>query len=477
VDTVKSARIWTGLALLWLALLVTTNIYRAATQAITTDEAFSYHLFIAPKTLALFNTFDANYHVLHTLLCFVSVKAFGLSELSLRLPSLLACVLYYAAVCRIARQLFKVSPLFLLAVILLTVNPLMLDHMSIARGYGMALALFAWAFSEALSYQASPRKDRVLVRASVLLGLSVAANLTFFFPAAALFVILSAMAVGSGERIWNVVDRLLLPGAVCAFLLLVLPLSNLRAGSLYLGSHNLPEMVTTLLGASLRYQTCDFVGGAGCSWPPLTSAGYLAAQILFWASLGVTLLCVYRRREAGFIVAGTFFLTVCFLIATHAFLAVPYPWVRTGLYLMFLAPVCLLAACRWLWSQPKAPYLAWSWTAGLVALVAVMASQFNVDYYLEWRFDESGREIVQRLRSMHSGTQPLRVLAKFPLDLPLEFYRDRDRLAWLQWSEQSPPRKGFDAYLFNPEDAHFVRELGLRTVYVAEGIGTMLAVP
>jgi len=66
---------------------VSVNLYRAGTQSITTDEAYTYIKIVGAERFALFSPVEANYHVLHSLLCYVSVHTFGLSLFSLDIRS------------------------------------------------------------------------------------------------------------------------------------------------------------------------------------------------------------------------------------------------------------------------------------------------------------------------------------------------------------------------------------------------------
>ena len=60
--------------------------------------------------------------------------------------------------------------------------------MSAARGYGLALAFFFWAMFHMLVYRVE-RREASIAKAAIGLALSVASNLTFAFPGAALGMI------------------------------------------------------------------------------------------------------------------------------------------------------------------------------------------------------------------------------------------------------------------------------------------------
>src|ERR1039457_5614163 len=144
--------------------------------------------------------FDANNHVLNTLLVRISTARFHLTELSLRLPSLLAGVLYLWVVFRMARRLFGDGPAFLAVVGLLTLNPIVVDALSEARGYGMALASWMLAL-ELILELVQLFSLQQLNLAGICLGLSVAATLPFAAPAVALlavFLLWSKTTGGAG---------------------------------------------------------------------------------------------------------------------------------------------------------------------------------------------------------------------------------------------------------------------------------------
>ena len=64
-----------------LGLIFAVNVYRAATQSITHDEALTYELFVAAPWTVVFNAYDPNHHVLHTILSKVTVGLLGVSAI------------------------------------------------------------------------------------------------------------------------------------------------------------------------------------------------------------------------------------------------------------------------------------------------------------------------------------------------------------------------------------------------------------
>jgi uncharacterized membrane protein len=243
------------------------SVYRAATQSITVDEAFTYDLYIDKPFREILRNYSTKNHILNTWLCRLSVKTLGLSELTFRLPSLFGGLLYLAFVYRLCRDVFRNWWTFLFAVAALAVNPLIMDFLSIARGYGLSLGFFVAAvyfvihFLDAEPNAANPN---TIVRAASLLGLSISANLTFTFPAVALaamltlFGLFDAKATGGWKhRLWRIAGGIWLPMAITAAVFVAVPVIRARAGTfrtdLY-GTDSLLDTGRNLTQRSLFHQ-------------------------------------------------------------------------------------------------------------------------------------------------------------------------------------------------------------------------------
>ena len=429
-------------AAIYLALLFALNVYRAATQSFVIDEGYSYQLFVGRQPFMLFRQYDANLHVLHTLLCWGSVKLFGLSELTFRLPSLLGCALYFSGVYRLAGLVFPDAWRRLVVVILLTANPLIQDHMSVGRGYGLALGLFAWAFCEAIS--ALPR----LPRLAVLLALSVGANFTFLFPAVALLAMVAGVLVWRrSAAIGTIVQELLGPWLVLTFLILVMPFSRLEPGAFYYGVADLKVALQVLIEHS--------VGGRPL--PPILGV------LMF----GAGLVAAWVFRRAGTFGGGTFALTLAAVVAAHVVFGVLYPWARTGLYLVFLLLVCLIPLARWKIGA-----------IGLLVLSVLMAQGIRVDRYMEWGFDANSRDVAAAIVARHpSGAEPVRIACHLPVCHALRLYTLMWRLGWADVQEVDASAQGFDYYLLTGDVETDAASLGLRVIYKGPVSGVGLAIP
>jgi hypothetical protein len=131
----KSA--WAGFVVV-SALLVAGSVYRAATYPLVHDEALSFAIFTWEPQWAG----TANHHRLNTWAMEASARWFGVSELTLRLPNVLAHVVYLGCVLALLRRLGSVA-VQVCAFAAWALNPFVLDFFALARGYGLGLAAMA----------------------------------------------------------------------------------------------------------------------------------------------------------------------------------------------------------------------------------------------------------------------------------------------------------------------------------------------
>jgi len=486
---------------LLLAFVLAASVYRAATQSVTTDEAFSYNLFLSGSWSRLFGGYDAAHHVLYSIFAKISITVFGLSEFTLRLPALAACLLYLAVAYRLCRRLLPDGPLFLLPLALLTLNPHLMDFFSAARGYSLTLALLLLGLDQALGFIEAPSPS-ALRRIALILALAVSANLTILVPAAALAALLSLATLLDprlGDRLpargrfWPLIDNLLLPSMLTAFVILILPLTKARPDHFYFGASNPRESLHTLVEMSYFHHPLPAwlaarVPGPAFWYPLWTVLFPLAAAASFLACL---LLIFHAVRRGGFsalnlpcrtllFAGGTLSLSAAALLAAHRFAGVRLPYARTGLYFVPLLILTFAAMAAALRHRPVLRFaLGYPLTAlGLLSLVQ-FAAHFQCNHFGEWRFDRSTKRIVQIIRCDYpdSPRPQVRVGATWVLEPTLNFYRRRYRLAWMSPVERSNPDADFDYYVLLTEDHAVASKRSLRILFADPFAGILLAAP
>jgi len=463
-------------AALFLALLAAGNFYRAATQSITADEAFTYNHFAGGDEPV--RVYDANHHVLFSWLARASVGVFGLSELTLRLPSVLAGCAYLAGVFHLSRYLFRRVWLFLLAVTSLSLNPFILDFLSAARGYGLALALYLWACDElaqALGAATLPLKRVYL--ASACLALAVAANLNFAIPGAALAGVFCLLACRQHPpvraRLLWLAGRFLTPGLVLAVAILAWPLRTATLSSFYVGVDSLRQTLEGLI----FYSFCH-ARPAAPSW--LQNRLWDVSHWFVPAALalsGVVTLWLLLRRGAGkperletflMMIGGSSLGTLALLVAARHLAGLKYPVDRTAIYwiplfsLLCLSLVGILLRAPGIW-----PAAGLAPAAFLLVAVVQYGLQFNVRYYAQWRYDAGTKRIAEVIRACQAAHPKARarVGATWLFEPSLNFYRQRYRMNWLERVTRQGPQGAFDYYVLEGADRKLVEQLKLEVLY------------
>ena len=430
-----------------LGLLVLISVVRAMTQPVTPEEAWNYDRYIGSTWKEAFSRFDVNNHVLNTLLVRTSTARIHLTELSLRLPSLLAGILYLLAVYRLARRWFGDGAVFLAVVCLLACNPLVVDGLSEARGYGMALSAWTWALCLILEavQQFSGRK---LNLAGMCLGLSVAASLAFAAPACALLLI-SALWFGAEGR----QNRMAQIAFLTLFVLLVIPLNHAEWATLGVGAGSLRQTLLFLSEASF-----------GISMGPKNAAIPLAAGCLAMGGAIAAFRRAGRRQDALIVFAGAVLpLLFVMLLGAHRYFHTPFP--REGS--VFLAPLIILLLSsmilKWNSKVAKSAYLV---LCGILMLRYFAVS--SVGNYRDTAQFSGGRILAKSLRR-RAGTAAVRVAVSQDAETVLRYYRSRYRQSnWELSSKQLD--QPYDYYVLTTADSGLIGQRHLHVMWRDRGL-------
>jgi hypothetical protein len=446
--SIKTAR-W------FLAALLAVNLYRAMTQSVTPGEAWNYHRFIAPEWADALAGFDVNNHVLNTLLVRISTARFHLTELSLRLPSLLAGGLYLWVVFRMARRWFGDGLPFLAVIGLLTLNPLVVDALSEARGYSMALACWMWALEMILESVESFSVQKLNLSA-MCLGLSMAASLAFAAPAIALLVVFLLWSRSSGRAGASACQ----PGALAliflltAFVLLAIPLNHAEWKTLAVGATSLRQTINEInalsLGTSLKV-----VGAMARVGLALVAVASLFASVRYW-----------RRRDGALIAftGASLALTLVLLLAAHRWLHTPFP--QEGA--IYLIPLTVLPVTAMILKRHnKSAQIAFLSVSAV--LLARYVAEFPFGMYAAGSQFSGARTLAKTLRAS-AGHGSVRIGASLAAEPIINYYRLRYRQGNWQPIERQPLTGAFDYYVLTPADAALIEQRHLHVIYRDRGL-------
>jgi hypothetical protein len=443
----RTSTVSTKAALCLVAALFALSVFRAATADITPSEAWNYTRYILPTWHDSLLHYEPNNHVLNTFLTRISTAVLGRKEIALRLPGLLAGLLYAWAVWRLGRRLFS-GWAFTAAVALLMLNPLVVDALSEARGYGMAMACWLWGLEMFLQAgeELTPGK---LNQAAAAGALGVSACLSFIVPVLALGLAATLMLQRRMARdFW-------LPLLVFLFVLLAVPLNRVLLSDFAVGATSLRQTLAGLTAASLA--ALPFPAGVVAGFVRVGAALLVAAAAVF---------ALLRRQDEPLLVlsASTALIGGVLLLLAHRWIKAPFP--QDGA--IYFIPVLTLSGLSLLRRFPRIVL------ALAVPFLLIYAAELPVGPYREARASAGSRAIAKALRS-EAGTSLVRVAVSPELETVLDYYRARYRQANWQTLDAKPGTSGYDFYVLAGGDAPVVERLHLRVVDRVPGI--LLAAP
>lgn len=467
-------------ALVLLASVFCFTTYRAAVQAIAHDEALTY-LWFLDGGIGKVLVFNANNHVLFTLLAKPIVKTFGVSELSLRAAALLGCALYLVAAFLLSRRLFGDSPLMPMTVAVLILNPTVMDFLAAGRGYGLGLGFLTLAIyflartveNETPSID-NPECRRHCAVASALLGLSVAANLSNVIPAFGLAVGLLWAKLGLRVPPLRPVRDVLrafarcfiLPGVLVGLFILWPFLIQARPQHFYVGYDSIGDSARDLFSSSFlykwtddQYATLGAVPSASNSWQQrVSNLGIfvmLPACLLFLLGFLVFLRRTSRASPPGLkgkalLFGGATLTCVVVVLLLHFLAHVKYPLSRTALYAIPLFSISIFlegATIVDLGSNSLRPLLRIVGSVVILTVLIDYAASLNKSYFRYNAYDRISRELFL---AVMRDAQPrhvadLRIGGTWWFEPEINFYRRRYKATILLPYDVKDPTYPFQA--------------------------------
>jgi hypothetical protein len=478
VNFVKPSKV---LAAALLVFLFAVNVYRAATQSITVDEALTFNHFIAQQNEGMVKAAPFNTN-LGLWMSTLTVDMFGPGEFSMRIPALLAGGLYFYVLFRLCALLFTSPAFFLLAIAVNSLNPYLLDYFSAARGYGPAVAfltsavycLARWIMEEDSASWKLP------LLAGAALGLSFDSHISAIFPAAALGIAFIAVfaAKHGGKFLLRTAAPMVALCAVIGLLVIVPLIQQGRTGSIDGVVELYRDGLKSLVLGYLFYKPTILT-----AWPPIHRLAWLTLPALF-AGLLAAAARLLRPRQARE--------NVVLLLSIATPLTFLLLWIEPRMFhhgyfagrgLLVTCPLIFLAAPLWLeWLTSKTRperIAAGAGSALLVFLVAVFALEWNVKSYLGWEHDagtKTAMEILRKKRPADVNTIA-RMGADAYLDEGLNFYRALYEMDWLKPLTRDSPECTYDYYYVLAENYDKLKRFGLQELYRDPVARTILAEP
>ena len=476
-------------------------VMRACHQSITMDEAMTWRSYVAPVDPNHW-TAHSNNHVLNSALMRLAIAAFGLSELSVRLPALLGACVYIGSCFFLCRLLFDEALARVLVFVCLVLNPYLADFFAAARGYSLAFGFLVCAIALVAGLQlrqpeAPPGKAAgVCAVASGVLGLSFAANFSYAIIGGTTWAALMLWILASQWPSTNWRERLqlllsgILPGAFVVFVLASSTLLDWSREHLFDGARSLSEMFGLLALGALAEPSPEFANRVVRSAaevvrpyliPALACATVWRLAVVFGYPRPEQIR-TRKRLEFSIVVGSALLIALLVHWAAFHLAGLLLPRNRTSIYII---PLGTLAVAS-LYAIPAPKGLgglngrtALMGVLGILAFYYVLCLRAN--YFWEWRICAETKDLYYVLAYYNHAFQVTDVPVRPPLGDCLEFYRrasGRETLA-----EFKDPAildtfpHGRKAYaLYEPQDHDFITLQGLKIVYRGRLSNAVIAV-
>lgn len=230
------------------ALLAYTTV-RAYTLQITIDEATTYLTYGRNEMWHIMSNVigDTNNHFLNSILVLWSTKLLGFSLFTVRLPALLAHLIYIIFSFKFINAISNRTLVILAGIAFLHLNPYYIEFFGLARGYGLGFAMMMASMYYFLMYVKS-RKSRYITGSFIFAGLAVYSLLillNYFLALIAVFNFIYLQDYFKTEKRSNFLlyffekNKIALYTSVILYALLAVPISMIKGGNEFFGErHN-----------------------------------------------------------------------------------------------------------------------------------------------------------------------------------------------------------------------------------------------
>ncbi len=382
-------------------------VVRAVRIPITHDEAGTILNFASQSVSDIVTYKDPipNNHLLNTLLIKALVWLGGLKEWVCRLPNIIAGAIYLWFSVSIASLIFKKdSWLQLPFLILCCANPFLMEFFSLARGYGLSVALMMVS----LYFFMRDIHSKDIIKAVAFGGLAVYANLTLLNYFMALLVLVGFIGLWQKQS-WSWWRGVCLITVVLVLCMMGPVYMMIKTNQFHFWSSNgfYHDTYLSLLQASLEGK--KYFGNQN-----ILVFNFLIGVGILVISVGVVRSFMHFKMKALDRVATKasilFLTTILYNIVQNELGNIPFLNARTSLFLYPLFMISITA----MWYEWS--FLIRRWIISLLfvsfscfALLHIVRS-YNLHSSYEWWYDGDNKKVVQLLEAEFRATDQSKLL-------------------------------------------------------------------
>lgn len=434
-----------GLGLLWYIS------YKAFHLSFTHDEAYTYTHYVhqAFMDIISYKTPYTNNHILNTVLMKYSEVFFGSSELALRLPNILAFVIYSVFSVLL---FYKYCPKLILPFYLLMVlNPYLLDFFALARGYGLSIGFLVMSlYYLCLYFTSKHNKHLILFNAGAFLAVLSNFSLLNYYVAALItynVVLYAVSKIDSSNSSYHFfkqnkinIASVILTGAV-----LYEPLRRISKMSLldFGGKNGFMEDTVSTAVYSFFYEmhVPDF-------YMLLLKTAFTITVVL---SLGLIVLKFIKKKSLFFVRKSPNILVnvilpsiILMTILQHLLLGNDFYIQRFALFFYPLYILNFVFLLSHFYDSGFKKTIAISSVIVACLFIYNLKLNYNLIYYKDWKWDRDIKCMIQKLVIEHQKNpdKQIRLGINWLFEPDVNFYRYTWNLSWLNPAH----RRGISQY-------------------------------
>jgi hypothetical protein len=430
-------------------------VIRAIRLSITWDEAYSYLEFVRNGIVfpERYVKMSANDHFLNTGAMIFFSKIFGASEFVLRIPNLIAHLLFLYFSGRLVKH-FETTALIIFSFLIINVNPYLLDFFSLARGYGISFGLMMGSIYYLFCFLTKEKKNTNAILSLLFAGLSVFANLVMLnyfivfsgIITIAFFILPNAYGKKTKLLSKEMIAALLIVAIVLG-IILPITLKLKSAGALFLGEQA-GFWQTTVVSVIER----SFYEHGYFRWIQLPALFIVCGFVVIAFIVFINAVIKKERSPIALFFISLFLLLILCSFSTvveHIVFGTPFLMDRSALYLLIL--FCLLSVflLNELSKTRRGISLITVFFGILIGIHFLISA--NVNYSLEWKYDADTKKMLSeldRLNAVKGKTISLGI--PVIVDPCIRFYKETKGYGWINEMWWNPNSGNDPDYLFLP---------------------------
>lgn len=474
-------------------------LIRALTLSIIHDEAITaiYHAVLPYLDIIKFNgPIPSNNHLLNTILVKFFVSIFGLSEFVVRIPALIGCAFYLVGSYKLLKLFFK-KYFLVVGVVLLSLNPFLVDFFSLSRGYSLALGflmLGLFYFLRWVKNIESENQFKNITLIFVFLGLSVLSNISFlnvYLAISLLFILLELknIIVKKNQLCCQVFKERfndflpIIISSILLFIVLAGPIMKMKGmNEFYFGGESgfWADTVKSLINATLYDASySNFIGS-------IINAFVIIFILLF---IGYIIYKLYKKNFSK----ENYYLSLIFIIILLIALSIIFQNILLGTLFVveraaiYFIPLFLIFVL-FLWQSIAKKEL--KFLKNILNALFIIFTIFLIFHYVisinlsnsyVWRHDSSVKNVMENIYKLSADkglkNDELKIGASWLLAPSINFYRMKYDMYWLKQVDGDGTDVNFNFYYLLDEDKELIKKHNLVVLNYNKLADSYLAIP